>query len=138
MLILVRTNNLKSKIFFFPLYFQWLSKFNHLIHKKINVKHMVLERGLNLHIKVEGLSSRHYNTRVNPKFVMVWSSQNWHLFYGQHVLLTMAITNNSWGFNPNMQYPHMKTIPFVTKMRGFFSFFKKNYLKNFLCFYFSF
>jgi hypothetical protein len=29
---------------------------------------MVFERGLNLHIKVEGLGSGHYNIRVNFKF----------------------------------------------------------------------
>jgi len=42
--------------------------FNHLNHKKINVKNMVFERGLNLHIRVEGLSFGHYNIRVNFKF----------------------------------------------------------------------
>jgi hypothetical protein len=43
-------------------------QFNHLNHKKINVKHMVLKRRLNLHIKVEGLGPGHYNIRVNFKF----------------------------------------------------------------------
>jgi hypothetical protein len=50
---------------------------------------MGFERRLNLHIEVEGLGSRHYNTHVNLKlnnmFVMVWSSQNLNLLYGQHV-----------------------------------------------------
>jgi len=31
------------------------------------VKHIVLKIGLNLHIKVEGLGSGHYNTHVNFK-----------------------------------------------------------------------
>jgi hypothetical protein len=43
-------------------------QFNHLNHKKINVKHMVFKRGLNFHIKVEGLGFGHYNMRVNFKF----------------------------------------------------------------------
>jgi len=29
---------------------------------------MVLKRGLNLHVKVKGLGSRHYNIHVNFKF----------------------------------------------------------------------
>jgi hypothetical protein len=41
--------------------------FNRLNHKKIIVKHMVFHKGLNLHINVEGLGSRHYNTHVNFK-----------------------------------------------------------------------
>jgi hypothetical protein len=43
-------------------------QFNHLNHKKINVKHMIFKRELNFHIKVEGLGSRHYNVCVNFKF----------------------------------------------------------------------
>jgi hypothetical protein len=43
-------------------------QFNHLNHKKINVKHMIFKRELNFHIKVEGLSSGHYNICVNFKF----------------------------------------------------------------------
>jgi len=34
---------------------------------KFNVKHMVFKRGLNLQIKVEGLSFEHYNIHVNLK-----------------------------------------------------------------------
>jgi hypothetical protein len=34
---------------------------------KINVKHMVFKRGLNLDIKFERLGARHYNTHVNFK-----------------------------------------------------------------------
>ncbi len=48
--------------------FSMIIQFNHLNHKKINVKHMVLKRRLNLHIKVEGLGPGHYNIRVNFKF----------------------------------------------------------------------
>jgi hypothetical protein len=43
-------------------------KFNHLNHKNNNVKHIVFKRGLNLHIKVEGLGYGHYNIHVNFKF----------------------------------------------------------------------
>ncbi len=43
-------------------------QFNHLNHKKINVKHMVFKRGLNFRIKVEGFGYGHFNIRVNFKF----------------------------------------------------------------------
>jgi hypothetical protein len=36
------------------------------------------------------------------------------------VLPIIAITNGSWKFIPNMQYPHMKTMPFVIKMNFIF------------------
>jgi hypothetical protein len=42
--------------------------FTHLNHKKIIVKHIIFKRGLNLHIEVEGLGFKHYNTNVNFKF----------------------------------------------------------------------
>jgi hypothetical protein len=65
MLILVRTNNYigKKKIVFLM-----INQFNHLNHKKINVKHMVFKRELKFHIKVEGLGFGHYNICVNFKF----------------------------------------------------------------------
>jgi hypothetical protein len=45
------------------------------------------------------------------------------------VLPIVANTNSSWKFNPNMQYPHIKTMPFVIEM---------NFFPNFMYFYFLF
>jgi hypothetical protein len=51
------------------------------------------------------------------------------------VLLTMPITNNSWRFNPNMQYTPMKTMAFVIEMKFFFLeiLFFKNIIFLILC-----
>jgi hypothetical protein len=113
MLILVRTNI--KEVRKTNVVFSMLISFNHLNHKKINVKHMVFKRGLNLDIKVEGLGSRHYNVHVNfklkhhvcnglefPKLTpIVWVTSKYCLLWQ-----TLIIVER---FNPNMQYPHMKT-----------------------------
>jgi hypothetical protein len=57
---------------------------------------MVFKRGLNLHIKVEGLGSGHYNACVNFKLRHhVVPKTNSYCMGNMQVLPIMANTNNS-------------------------------------------
>jgi hypothetical protein len=73
---------------------------------------MVFKRGLNLHIKIEGLSFGHYNICVNFKFYhhvcnglefpkltsIVWVTCRYCLLWQILIIVER--------FNTNMQYPH--------------------------------